>query len=201
MTDYLLPTHVANIALRTTYASTETNGTTIQSAPSNVKQAVLAIKIVSTELHELTHTVYGIRDLVRAQKSDVHVLVLEKLVNNEDIDQDFFPEDVRTFARIYFKQKKDLLFVNSNGVLRARYPPSQCLLHERPCKIVMPQLYQHEILFRACDAFGHLGISIIVARLQERHIWPGIRPTIGVMEPISKTFRLDTLTNLFNTTT
>ena len=55
--------------------------------------------------------------------------------------------------------------MNSNGVLCARYPPSHRLLHERPCMIVMPQLYQHEILFRAHDATGHQGISKVVARI------------------------------------
>ena len=45
--------------------------------------------------------------------------------------------------------------------------------------IVMPQLYQHEILFRAHDATGHQGISNVVARIQERHTWPGLRRCIG----------------------
>ena len=33
--------------------------------------------------------------------------------------------------------------------------------------IVMPQLNQHEILFRAHDAIGHQGISKVVARIQD----------------------------------
>ena len=45
--------------------------------------------------------------------------------------------------------------------------------------IVMPQLYQHEFLFRAHDAMGHQGIGKVVARIQERHTWPGIRRTVG----------------------
>ena len=45
--------------------------------------------------------------------------------------------------------------------------------------IIMPQLYQHEILFRAHDAIGHQGISKVVARIQERHTWPGIRRSVG----------------------
>ena len=45
--------------------------------------------------------------------------------------------------------------------------------------IVMPQLYQHEILFRAHDAMGHHGISKVVARIQERHTWSGIRRSVG----------------------
>ena len=43
--------------------------------------------------------------------------------------------------------------MNYNGVLCVKYPPSQRPLHERPCMIVMLQLYEHEILFRAHDAW------------------------------------------------
>ena len=46
--------------------------------------------------------------------------------------------------------------------------------------IVLPQLYQHEILFRAHDAIGHQGMSKVVARIQVRHTWPGIRRTVGL---------------------
>ena len=119
----------------------------MQSVPSHIRQTAMAVRSVSTELHEHAHTVHGIKDLVLAQNRDVHVLVLKKLVNGENIDQGIFPEDVRAFARNYFKQKKELLFINSNGVLCAKYPPAQRPLHERPCMIVMPQLYQREILF------------------------------------------------------
>ena len=45
--------------------------------------------------------------------------------------------------------------------------------------IVMPQLYQHEILFRTHDAMRHQGISEMVPRNQERHTWPGIRRSVG----------------------
>ena len=45
--------------------------------------------------------------------------------------------------------------------------------------IIMPQLYQHEILFRAHNAMGHQGISKVVVRIQERHTWPGIRGSVG----------------------
>ena len=43
----------------------------------------------------------------------------------------------------------------------------------------MPQLYQHEILFRAHDAIGHQGITKVVACIQERHTGPGIRRSVG----------------------
>ena len=177
--DYLLPTHITNVPSRTTYDLANTDGKTMQNVPSHIRQAALAVHSVGTELHEHTHTIHGIKVLLLAQNRDVHVLVLKKLVNGETIDQDIFPEDVRAFARNYFKQKKELLFLNSNCVLCVKYPPAQCPLHERPCMIVMPQLYQHEILFRAHDAMGHQGIGKVVARIQERHTWPGIRRTVG----------------------
>ena len=65
-----------------------------------------------------------------------------------------------------------------NGVLCVQYSPVQRPLHERPCMIVMPQLYQLEILFRAHDAMGHQGISKVVGRIQDRHTWPGLRRSV-----------------------
>ena len=159
--DYLLPTHVTNVASCTTYALAEANAVVIQNVPNNIKQVLLAIR----SLHEHAHSVHGIKDLVLAQNRDVQILSLKRLVNNGNIDQNMFPEDVRAFARNYFKQKKELLVLNSNGVLCARYHPSQRLLHERPCFIVMPQLYQHEIFFRKHNARGHQGISKVFARM------------------------------------
>ena len=44
--------------------------------------------------------------------------------------------------------------------------------------IVMPQLYQHEILYRAHDELGHQGVGKVLARIHERHIWPGIKSDV-----------------------
>ena len=177
--DYLLPTHAVNVPSRTVYAIAGANPVALQGTPSGVRDSIMALKDINTELHEHAHTMHGIKDLILAQNRDVHVLALKKLVLNESIDHDVFPENVREFARNYYRQKKTLLFINKNGVLCVQYPPNQRPLHERPCMIVMPQLYQHEILFRAHDAMGHQGISKVVARIQERHTWPGIRRSVG----------------------
>ena len=104
---------------------------------------------------------------------------MKKLVAQESTGYEVFPEDVRAFARIYHKQKKDILFINQNGVLCVMYAPQQRALHEHPCMIVMPQLYQHEILFRAHDAMGHQGIAKVLARTQDRRTWLGIRGSVG----------------------
>ena len=177
--DYLLPTHAANVPSRTTYPLTGEEKQATDSAPDYVKQMAFVVNSVSMELHEHAKTIHGLKDLLLAQKRDVHILAIKKLVMQESIDQDIFPENVRAFARNYYKQKKNLLLVNANGILCVKYPKSQRALHERPCMIVMLQLYQHEILFKAHDAMGHQGIAKVLARIQERHTWPGIRRTIG----------------------
>ena len=168
--DYLLPTHVANVHSRTIYSVTETSTSTLVNAPPGVRNSVMALRDINTELHEHTNTVHGIKDLVLAQNRDVHILAIKKLVVNEPIDNEIFPEDVREFARNHFRQKNELLFNNKNNLLCIRYPPSQRALHKRPCMIVMPQLYQHEILFRAYDALGHQGISKVVACIHGKYV-------------------------------
>ena len=104
---------------RTIYSVAETNTATLQNTPFGVRESIMALKDIDTELYEHTHNVHGIKDLVLAQNRDVHVLALKKLVQCESIDNDVFPENVREFARNYFCQKKDLLFINKNDVLCA----------------------------------------------------------------------------------
>ena len=51
-------------------------------------------------------TVHGIKDLLLAQNLDVHVLAIRKLVAQESIDHNVFPEDVRVFARNFKAGKR-----------------------------------------------------------------------------------------------
>ena len=75
----------------------------MQSAPTGVRETVMALRDLDTELHEPANTVHGIKDLVLDQNRDFYVLAIKKLVLDETIDHDLFPEDVRVreFARNY----------------------------------------------------------------------------------------------------
>ena len=139
---------------------------------------VLALLDVNTQLHEHIATAHGIADLRLAQNRDTHILALKRLLNKESLPDSLFPMDVREFARRYFHQKKDNLFVNQDEILCLRYTQEQRAIHSRPCMIVMPQLYQKEILYNAHDKVGHQGIAKVLQRIQERHTWPGIRRDI-----------------------
>ena len=92
------------------------------------------------EPHEHNNTVHGLKDLLLAQNGDVHVLVIKKLVAKESIDNEISHDNAR-FRVIYYKQNKNLLLINTNGVLCVRYPKSQRNLHASSCMIVMPQLF------------------------------------------------------------
>ena len=143
--------------------------------PMQCQEQADVLRLVGTELHEHQSTMRGLKDLHLAQNRDVHLLALKKLMKNEPLDDTLFPEDVQDFAKRYYHQKKDLLFLNQNDILCVNYIPQQRAMHVRPCMIVMPQLYQHEILYRAHDESGHQGVGKVLARIQERHTWPGIK--------------------------
>ena len=134
-----------------------------------MQEVSLAINEVNLELHEHTNTVHGLKDLLLAQNWDLQILAIKKLVAKDSIDNKKFPENERVFSKNYYKQKKDLLLINANGVLYVMFPKNQRVLHTRPCMIIMPQLYQHENLFTAHDAMGHQGLAKVLARIQERH--------------------------------
>ena len=143
--------------------------------PTQCQEQADVLRLVRTELHEHQSTMRGLKDLHLAQNRDLHLLALKKLLKNETLEDILFPEDVQDFAKQYYHQKKDLLCLNPNDILCVNYIPKQCAMHVRPCMIVMPQLYQHEIMYRAHDESGHQGVGKVLARIQERHSWPGFK--------------------------
>ena len=107
------------------------------------------LRSIGTESNEHCLTRRCLKDLQLAQNRDVHLLALKKLMKDEPLEDPIFPEDVQDFAERYYNQKKDMLFLNPDDIVCVNYVPQQRALHVPPCMIVMPQRYQHEILYRA----------------------------------------------------
>ena len=84
-------------------------------------------------------------------------------MKNEPLDDVVFPELVQDFAKRYYQQKKDLLLVNPDDIMSVSYIPLQRAGHVRG---FMPQLYQHNILYRAHDESGHQDVSKVLGRIQ-----------------------------------
>ena len=68
------------------------------------------------EDHHLTKC--GLKDLHLPQNRDVHLLVLKKLMKTEPLEDPVFHDQVQHFAKRYYHQKKDLLFLNPDDILR-----------------------------------------------------------------------------------
>ena len=79
-----------------------------------------------------------LKDLILSQNRNVHLLTIKKFVARESIENEKFTENVRVFAKNYNKQKKDLLLINTNGVLCVKYPKNQRAIHTPLCMINLP---------------------------------------------------------------
>ena len=167
------PNRILSITTRVPPARIDTTkpDPTLGTLPLECQKQADILRTIETELHEHHLTKYGLRDLHMAQNRDVHLLALKKLMRNEPLEEPMFPDEVQDFAKRYYHQKKDLLFLNPDDILCVNYVPQQRALHVRPCMIIMPQLFQHEILYRAHDESGHQGVGKVLARIQERHTW------------------------------
>ena len=105
---------------------------TLRGMPAGCQEQANVLRTVGTELHEHFLTRRGLRDLHLAQNRDVHLLALKKLMKDEPLEDAMFLEDVQDFARRYFHQKKDLLFLNPDDILCVNYVPQQRPLHVQP---------------------------------------------------------------------
>ena len=122
---------------------------TLGELPIECQMQADVLRTIGTELHDHHLTKYGLKDLHLSQNRDVHLLALKKLMKNESLQDPIIPDEVQDLAKRYYSQKKDLLFLNPDDILSVKYDPQQRALHVRPCMIVMSQLFQHEILYRA----------------------------------------------------
>ena len=102
-------------------------------------------------------------------------------MNNGLLVDAVFAEDVQDLAKRYYQQKNDLQFKNPDDIftpMSVNYNPQQRAMHVPPCMIVMPQLCQHNTLYRPHDESGHHGEGKVLARIQQRHTWSSIKRNV-----------------------
>ena len=79
----------------------------------------------------------------------------------------------------YFRKKKHLLMINHQGVLCVGKGGDKSSQFDNNYLVVMPQLYQAELMYRAHDEMGHQGINKVVSRIQTRHDWVGLQEAVS----------------------
>ena len=81
---------------------------------------------------------------------------------------------LQNFLRQFDNERKDLLYYTADGVVACRRSDEEKILHKHNL-IILPQLYQREVLFRSHDHMRHPGIDKVQQRLLHRIDWPRMK--------------------------
>ena len=117
---------------------------------------------------------YRLSDLLRAQRNDIMTSNLKIWVENGAPDKGDLEEDSYKILKQFYIKRKDLLYLNRDGIVACKRKEEDKLLYKYN-SLVLPQLYQTELLFRSHDQMGHQGVDKVYNRIQKRFEWPGLK--------------------------
>ena len=117
---------------------------------------------------------YRLSDLIRAQKNDKMTSNLSNWIRTGFKEKGELEEDSYKILSQFYKEKKNLLYHTADGVVACKRKDEKKILHKHNL-IILPQLYQTEVLFRSHDQMGHQGIDKVQQRILLRFDWPGLR--------------------------
>ena len=92
-------------------------------------------------------------------------------IENGAPDKGDLEEDYRSDTILYAEGRKVIL--NKNGMVACLRREEDKVLYKYNA-IVLPQLYQTELLIRSHDQMGHQGIKKVYQRILKRFEWPGM---------------------------
>ena len=117
---------------------------------------------------------YRLSDLLRAQRNDRMTSNLKRWIENGSTDKGDLEKDSYRILRQYFMQKEGRLYLNKDGIVACKRREEDRFLYKDNA-IVMPQLYQTELLFRSHDQMGHQGIDKVYQRILKHFEWPEMK--------------------------
>ena len=136
-------------------------------SPGEMNGQIMALK-------EHVKTRYRLSDLIRAQKNDKMTSNLSKWIRTGAKEKGDLEKDSYKILSQFYKERKDLLYHTADGVVACRRKDEEKILHKRNL-IILPQLYQTEVLFRSHDQMGHQATDKMQQRILHRFDWPGLR--------------------------
>ena len=117
---------------------------------------------------------YRLSDLLRAQQNDRMTSNLKRWVENGAPDKGDLEEDSYKILKQFYMKRKDLLYLNKDGIVACKQKEEDKVLYKYN-SIVLPQLYETELLFRSHDQMGHQRYDKVYNRIQKRFEWPGLK--------------------------
>ena len=115
---------------------------------------------------------YRLSGLLGAQRNDRMKSSLKRWIENGAPDKRDLEEDSYKILKQFYLKRKDLLYLNMNEIVASKRKEEDKVLYKYN-SIVLPQLYQTELLFRSHDQTGHQGVDKVCNRIQKRFEWPG----------------------------
>ena len=117
---------------------------------------------------------YRLSDLLRAQRNDRMTSSLKRWIENGAPDKGDLEEDSYKILKQFYLKRNDLVYLNKDGIVACKRKEEDKVLYKYN-SIVLPQLYQTELLFRSHDQMGHQGVDKVYNRIQKRFEWPGLK--------------------------
>ena len=93
---------------------------------------------------------YRLSDLLRAQRNDRMTSSPKRWIENGAPDKGDLEEDSYKILKQFYLKRKDLLYLNKDGIVACKRKEEDKVLYKYN-SIVLPQLYQTELLFRSHD--------------------------------------------------
>ena len=110
---------------------------------------------------------YRLSDVLRAQRKDRMTSSLKRWVENGAPEKGDLEEDSYKILKQFYLKRSDLLYLNKDGIVACKRKKEDKVLYKYN-SIVLPQLYQTELLFRSHDEMGPHGVDKVYNRIQKR---------------------------------
>ena len=136
-----------------------------------------APEIVSGQLNMIKTNLkarYRLSDLLRAQRTDRMTSNLKRWMENGTPDKGDLKIDSYKILNQSYLKRKDLLYLNKEAIVACKCQEEDNVLYQYSL-MVLPQLYQTELLFRSYDQMGHQGVDNVYNRIQKRFEWLGLK--------------------------
>ena len=117
---------------------------------------------------------YRLSDLLRAQRNDHMTSNLKMWIENGTPDKGDLEEHSYRILRQYFMQKEGRLYLNKDGIVACKRREEDKVLYKYNA-ILLPKLYQTELLLKSHDQMVHQGIDKVYQRILKRFKWPGMK--------------------------
>ena len=117
---------------------------------------------------------YRLSDPIQAQKNDKMTSNLSTWIGTAVKEKRVLEADSCKILSQFYKERRDLLYHTADGVIACRRKDEEKIIH-RHNLIILPQLYQTEVLFRSHDQTKNQGIDKVQQRKLHRFDRPGLR--------------------------